>query len=93
MFSFLFTYTLKSREDRDAFLAELLDCRIPEICSAEDGCNMYRYFFPVDDDKKICIVESWTDEQAQKKHTLQPHCAVIRGLKEKYGVVSDTFTL
>lgn len=93
MYSFLFNYTLKNKEDRDAFLAELLAAGIPEKCNAEDGCNMYRYFLPVGEDNKITIVESWVSEEAQQIHCTQPHCAVIRALKEKYGVVSDMTAL
>lgn len=93
MYSFLFIYTLKSKEDRDAFLAELLANNIPEICKAEDGCALYSYCLPVDCDNKLYIVESWESEEKQIRHTKQPHCCVIRGLKNKYGVDSQTVKL
>jgi len=93
MFSFLFIYTLKNREDRDSFLAELNDNSISEICNKEVGCNMYKYLLSEEEPTKIYIVESWTDEEAQKLHCKQPHCNIIRSLKEKYGVESSSVIL
>lgn len=93
MYSFIFTYTLKNKQDRDAFLSELIANGIPGLCSSEDGCRMYKYFLPVGEDEKLCIVESWQDKKAQEIHCTQPHCKIVRSLKEKYGVVSSSICL
>lgn len=93
MYSFLFTYTLDSENARNAFLEELMKNDIPSLCSKEKGCIMYKYFLPVGEPEKLCIVESWTDKNAQTIHCSQPHCGIIRTLKEKYGVKSDSVCL
>lgn len=89
MIAYFLTYKLKSKEDRDSFLNELLMADIPAICEKEQGCIKYKYFLPCDNGSDLLLLEEWESVEDQQLHTTQPHFATILNLKEKYNVITE----
>ncbi len=93
MMVFMVTYNFDSKEKRDGFYKELENAKMHELCTAEDGCLKYDYFYPCSDDKKLFLLEIWENPDAQKVHLTQPHMDIVRSLKSKYGTESEIKTL
>ncbi len=89
MTNFYVTYTLDSREDRDAFFADVKACGVIEASRAEEGCIRYSYYYPADSENQIFLWEQWESREAQKKHTQQPHFKQLGELKEKYHMETE----
>lgn len=89
MTNYYVTYTLKNKEDRDNYYREVRENGIIDKSRAEDGCIRYEYYYPAESETEMFLWEQWESRAAQKKHTQQPHFAVLGKLKEKYGVTAD----
>lgn len=89
MTNFYVTYTLDSREDRDAFYAAVSACGVIEASRKEEGCIRYSYFYPADSENQIFLWEQWESREAQKRHTQQPHFKQLGALKEKYHMETE----
>ena len=66
---------------REQFLEEIAEAQ--KAVRKETGCLQYDYFRSVDDTDLLLLVEKWTDPEAQKVHTTQPHMDVIAAAKER----------
>lgn len=51
---------------------------------AEEGNLRYDYFFPIDDDSTVLLIDSWRDQQAIDAHHASPMMGVIAELRNKY---------
>lgn len=89
MTNFYVTYTLKNKETRDGFYAEVKVSGVIEKSLAEDGCIRYAYFYPADTENQIFLWEQWESRQAQKVHTQQPHFQILSELKKRYGAETE----
>ncbi len=92
MTNFYVTYTLKDKEARDGFYAEVKTSGVIEKSLAEDGCIRYAYFYPADTENQIFLWEQWESRQAQKAHTQQPHFQILGELKKRYGAETEIVT-
>ena len=88
MLKLLVTYKAKDVETRQAFYDEVAAAGIPEASRAEEGNICYDYFFSMDRENEILLVEKWQDKEAQKLHSTLPHFKKVGELKEKYGIES-----
>ncbi|MCB6992573.1 antibiotic biosynthesis monooxygenase [bacterium 210820-DFI.6.37] len=89
MTNYYVTYRTDSKEARDGYFKEVKENGIIEKSRAEEGCVRYAYFYPADSDTDLFLWEQWESRDAQKKHTQQPHFAVLGTLKEKYNVKAE----
>lgn len=89
MTNFYVTYILDSREDRDAFFADIKACGVMEASRKEDGCIRYSYYYPAEAENQIFLWEQWESREAQKVHTQQPHFKALGELKEKYHMETE----
>ena len=89
MTNYYFTYRLESQAARDGYFKEVKEKGIIEKSRAEEGCIRYAYYYPADSDTDLFLWEQWESRDAQKKHTQQPHFAVLGTLKEKYNVEAE----
>lgn len=77
------TYTTKPGEAQN-FIAAIEAAGIDKATRAEHGCLQYDYFYAVQTDDQILLVEHWTDADALKAHTCAPHFQQLGGMKGQY---------
>ena len=51
---------------------------------AESGNIKYDYFFPMDDNETVLLIDSWKDQCSIDKHHASPMMKKIMELREKY---------
>jgi quinol monooxygenase YgiN len=66
------------------FAEEMLSSGIVDEIRAEEGNLKYEYFFPMDDDKTILLIDIWNNQQALDMHHASPMMQKIINLREKY---------
>lgn len=69
---------------RERFVKEAEESGVLEKIRLEEGCLGYEYFYSVEDEERILLVEKWTSEDCQKKHLGQPHMEALKEIKERY---------
>lgn len=66
------------------FVEEMISSGVVETIKNEEGNLRYDYFFPVNDDETVLLVDSWTNQEALDKHHKLPLIDTIKKLREKY---------
>lgn len=66
------------------FAEEMVSSGIVDDIRAEDGNLKYEYFFPMDDEETVLLIDSWKDQQSIDIHHASPMMAKIIALREKY---------
>lgn len=68
------------------FAEEMTASGIVEAVRAEEGNERYEYFFPMDDEETVLLIDRWRDQAALDFHHKSPMMAQIAVLREKYGL-------
>lgn len=66
------------------FVEEMISSGVVNDIRAEDGNIRYEYFFPMDDQETVLLIDSWKDQHAIDAHHASPMMAKITELREKY---------
>ena len=66
------------------FAEEMLSSGIVDEVRAQEGNLKYEYFFPMNDDETILLIDSWENQQALDIHHKSPMMQKIIDLREKY---------
>lgn len=67
---------------RNDFIKALEAENMAYKCQQEDGNVQYDYFLPMNDDNKtVLLLEKWTTEEAQRRHTTTDHFKKLGELK------------
>lgn len=66
------------------FIEEMISSGIVEQIRKEEGNLQYEYFFPVEDEETVLLVDSWLDQDALNRHHQLPLMKEIAELREKY---------
>ncbi len=66
------------------FAQEMITSGIVSAIRAEDGNLRYEYFFPMEDEETVLLIDSWKDQHAIDVHHASPMMAEIAELREKY---------
>ncbi len=66
------------------FAEEMVSSGVVSDIRAEDGNIRYEYFFPMDDNETVLLIDSWKDQHSIDVHHASPMMAKIIGLREKY---------
>ena len=66
------------------FAEEMLSSGIVDEIRAQEGNLKYEYFFPMNDDETILLIDSWENQQALDIHHKSPMMQKIIDLREKY---------
>lgn len=75
----------KGKDDNvKKFVEEMISSGIVEQIRNEEGNLRYEYFYPLDDDGSVLLVDSWTNQSALDKHHQLPLMNKIKELREKY---------
>ena len=81
-------YTLKPGT-REEFLKKFEEIEAAPCSRKEPGNLRYDYFCPEDDADAMCLIEEWTDTEAQKIHGATPHYQKLAALKKEYVLHMD----
>lgn len=76
-------YTGEGDNARD-FAKEMIASGTVEKIRAEKGNLRYEYFFPMDDEKTVLLIDCWENQQAIDLHHQSPMMKTIIELREKY---------
>lgn len=66
------------------FAEEMVSSGIVHDIRAEDGNIRYEYFFPMEDDETVLLIDSWKDQRSIDAHHASPMMKKITELREKY---------
>ena len=76
-------YTGKGGSAR-RFAQEMVSGGIVDDIRREEGNLRYEYFFPMDDEETVLLIDSWRDQAALDVHHATPMMGEIIRLREKY---------
>lgn len=66
------------------FAEEMLSSGIVDLIRAEDGNEKYEYFYPVNDDNTVLLIDRWKDQSAIDAHHKSEMMSRIAELRTKY---------
>lgn len=66
------------------FAKEMIKSGTVNDIRAEAGNLRYEYFFPMDDEETVLLIDSWENQQAIDLHHKSPMMTKIAQLREKY---------
>ena len=68
------------------FAREMTASGVVQDIRAEEGNLRYEYFFPMDRDDAVLLIDSWVDQAAIDRHHHTPMMGRIIELREKYNL-------
>lgn len=68
------------------FAEEMISSGTVSKIKEEDGNLKYDFFFPMNDDSTVLLIDSWTNQEAIDIHHSSPMMKTIFDLREKYGL-------
>lgn len=66
------------------FTEEMISCGVVNDIRAEDGNIRYEYFYPMEDEETVLLIDSWEDQHSIDVHHASPMMEQITKLREKY---------
>lgn len=66
------------------FADEMMQSGVVDQIRAEKGNVRYDYFFPMDDEETVLLIDSWENQEAIDVHHASPMMNQIIQLREKY---------
>jgi len=66
------------------FAKEMVSTGVVGDIRAEEGNLRYEYFFPMDDEETVLLIDSWKDQHSIDVHHASPMMSKIVELREKY---------
>ncbi|MCM1172972.1 MAG: antibiotic biosynthesis monooxygenase [Clostridium sp.] len=76
-------YTGKNESAR-RFAEEMVSSGVVSNIRAEAGNIRYEYFFPMEDNETVLLIDSWKDQHSLDVHHASPMMEQITRLREKY---------
>ncbi len=66
------------------FAQEMVSSGIVKEIRAEEGNIRYEYFFPMEEEETVLLIDSWKDQKSIDIHHASPMMEKITQLREKY---------
>ncbi len=66
------------------FAEEMLSSGIVDRVREEEGNEKYEYFFPIDDEETVLLIDRWKNEEALDIHHKSEMMRQISDLRNKY---------
>lgn len=66
------------------FAEEMVSGGVVNNIRAEEGNLRYEYFYPMDDEETVLLIDSWKDQHSIDIHHASPMMSRITELREKY---------
>ena len=67
-----------------AFAEEMTSTGLADQVRAEEGCESYSYFFPMDDPETVLLIDRWQDQSSLDRHHRSDLMPKIAALRDKY---------
>lgn len=68
------------------FAQEMVSSGVVGDIRAENGNLRYEYFFPMEDEETVLLIDSWKDQRSIDIHHASPMLAKIIELRDKYNL-------
>lgn len=68
------------------FAEEMVTSGLVERVRLEEGNKKYEYFFPMDDQETVLLIDRWENQEALDKHHKSEMMQEIAKLREKYNL-------
>ena len=78
-------YTGKDGSARK-FAEEMVEKGVVERVRVEKGNQKYEYFFPMDDEETVLLIDRWESQEALDAHHRSPMMKEIAELRDKYNL-------
>lgn len=66
------------------FAEEMVSSGVVKDIRAENGNLRYEYFYPMEDEETVLLIDSWNDQRAIDMHHASSMMTKIMELREKY---------
>ncbi len=66
------------------FAQEMITSQTVDQIRAKEGNLRYEYFYPIEDEETVLLIDSWKDQKALDEHHASPIMKTIAALREKY---------
>ena len=66
------------------FAEEMVKTGVVDRIRQEPGNERYNYFFPMDGEETVLLIDRWKNEEALDEHHKSPMMKEIADLREKY---------
>lgn len=66
------------------FAEEMVSSKVVDAIRAEEGNLKYEYFFPMESEDTVLLIDSWENQRSIDIHHASPMMAKIVELREKY---------
>ncbi len=66
------------------FVSEMFSSGLVDEIRKEEGNLRYEYFYPLDDEETILLIDCWADQKALDRHHKLPIMNSIIKLRDKY---------
>ncbi len=66
------------------FAEEMVQTGTVEKIRAKDGNLRYEYFFPMNDEETVLLIDSWKNQEAIDEHHASDMMQTIASLRDKY---------
>ncbi len=78
-------YTGKNGSARK-FAEEMMSSGIVDRVRSEEGNERYEYFFPMEDEETVMLIDKWKNQEALDLHHKSDMMKQIANLREKYSL-------
>jgi len=68
------------------FAEEMMSSGVVNQIREEEGNLRYEYFFPMDDEETVLLIDSWKDQHSIDIHHASPMMSKITELRDKYNL-------
>ncbi len=68
------------------FAEEMMSSGIVDRVRAEEGNERYEYFFPMEDEETVMLIDKWKNQEALDLHHKSDMMKQIANLREKYSL-------
>ncbi|MBE6754192.1 MAG: antibiotic biosynthesis monooxygenase [Ruminococcaceae bacterium] len=68
------------------FAEEMVAQGIVDAVRAEEGNELYEYFFPMNDEETVLLIDRWKDQTAIDIHHKSPMMEQIAALRKKHNL-------
>ena len=68
------------------FAKEMVEKGLVDRVRAEEGNKKYEYFFPMDDEETVLLIDRWNNQEALDLHHKSPMMKEIAELRSKYNL-------
>ena len=68
------------------FAEEMVSSGLVQRIRDEPGNESYEYFFPMEDQESVVLIDAWKDQSALDFHHASPMIGEIMDLRNKYGL-------